>query len=62
VDQLSENSVKIKWLVPDRGKFLLIRYRIQLSVDNFVFDIREWPGIVFSYIKYTTKVYIEYTI
>jgi len=51
VDQLSENSVKIKWLVPDRGKFLLIRYRIQLSVDNFVFDIREWPGIVFSYIK-----------
>jgi hypothetical protein len=46
VQQLTENSVEIKWSVPQiriSERNLLTRYRIQISADNFTYDIREWP-------------------
>jgi hypothetical protein len=45
--QLTENSVEIAWSIPQAGigeKIDLSRFRVQISSDNFTFDIREWPG------------------
>ena len=47
VEQINENSVNIKWNVKSKNlfKLQLARFRIQLSEDDFKFDIREWPGL-----------------
>lgn len=46
VVQLSETSVSIKWEIKPKGidQLVLTRYVIQISEDNFKFDVREWPG------------------
>ena len=52
VEQLSENSIRIKWLYPGddddeaaaENKHFT-RYRIQYSTDGFEDDIGEWPGM-----------------
>jgi hypothetical protein len=53
VQQLTENSVEIKWSVPQirtSERYLLTRYRVQISSDNFTYDIREWP-CKYSFLK-----------
>ena len=60
VVQLSETSVEIKWRVATTvaaaaaAASQLRRFRIQVSEDEFVNDIREWPGITYTYYYYLT--------
>jgi hypothetical protein len=43
---LSETSVSLKWEVQAKKseQLILTRYVVQISEDNFQFDVREWPG------------------
>ncbi len=43
---LSETSVSLKWEVKAKKseQLILTRYVVQISEDNFQFDVREWPG------------------
>ena len=41
--------MSIKWDVQSKSEntLVLTRYVIQISEDNFKFDVREWPGLKF---------------
>jgi len=57
LEQLSENSVRIRWTFSSLN--YLLRYRVEISSDNFVNVIHEWPAQLHKIIPDTNGPVID---